>query len=136
MRRGVLTGRRRRSPGAAIEMAPLIDLVFILLIFYIVSTSFVQDTGVAIHRPVSNAARPLPERYLPVAISKSGWAHVGGRPVAPDDAGAIRRALSEAGVRRVVLQADREVPTGLLLRVMDTCHTAGADGVDVAALQP
>ena len=46
MRRGVLTARRPRNLGAVIEMAPLIDMVFILLIFYIVSTSFVQDAGV------------------------------------------------------------------------------------------
>lgn len=136
MRRGLLTGRRRQKAGAVIEMAPLIDMVFILLIFYIVSTSFVQDAGVVINRPGSESARPVTGRYLPVAITKSGWAYVAGRSIAPDDQAAIERALLEAGVRRVVLQADREVPTGLLLRVLDTCKAAGAEGVDVAAIKP
>ena len=135
MRRGVLTGRRRSGPGATIEMAPLIDMVFILLIFYIVSTSFVQDAGVVVNRPESRSAEPVTSRYLPVAITKLGSVHVAGRTVAPGDSTAIRRALKDANAKRVVIQADREVPTGLLLRVLDTCKAAGALGVDVAALR-
>jgi len=134
MRRGVLTGRRRRGAEAAIEMAPLIDMVFILLIFYIVSTSFVQDAGVVVNRPQSRSAEPLTTRYLPVAITKVGTVHVAGRTIAPDEEGPIAGALKELGAKRVVIQADREVPTGLLLRVLDTCKAAGAETVDVAAL--
>ena len=134
MRRGVLTGRRRRGPGATIEMAPLIDMVFILLIFYIVSTSFVQDAGVAVSRPSSRSAQPVTTRYLPVAITKLGTVHVAGRTIGPDDHGPIAEALSGLNARRVLLQADREVPTALLLRVLDTCKAAGAETVDVAAI--
>jgi len=134
MRRGVLTGRRRRGPGATIEMAPLIDMVFILLIFYIVSTSFVQDAGVAVSRPHSRSAQPVTTRYLPVAITKLGTVHVAGRTIAPDDHGPVAEALNDLNARRVLLQADREVPTALLLRVLDTCKAAGAETVDVAAI--
>jgi biopolymer transport protein ExbD len=134
MRRGVLTGRRRRGAGAVIEMAPLIDMVFILLIFYIVSTSFVQDAGVVVNRPESRSAKPLTTRYLPVAITKVGTVHVAGRTIAADEEGPIASALKELGATRVVIQADREVPTGLLLRVLDTCKAAGASDVDVAAV--
>ena len=135
MRRGVLTGRRRSRPGATIEMAPLIDMVFILLIFYIVSTSFVQDAGVVVNRPESRSAAQVTTRYLPVAITKLGTVHVAGRSVAPDDPGPIESALKDMSARRVVIQADREVTTGLLLRVLDTCKAAGAEHVDVAALR-
>ena len=134
MRRGILTARRRWGPGATIEMAPLIDMVFILLIFYIVSTSFVQDAGVVVNRPQSSSARPIAGKYLPVAITKTGAVHVAGRTIQPDDDGAIQSALKELNARRVVIQADREVPTWLLLRVLDTCKAAGAETVDVAAL--
>ena len=135
MRRGVLTGRSRRSRAAAIEMAPMIDMVFILLIFYIVSTSFVQDAGVVVDRPRSDSARAVTGRYVPVAITKAGSVHVAGRMVAADDGGAVAEALAEAGVRHMVIQADREVPTGLLLKVMDTCRAAGAESVDVVAIR-
>ena len=134
MRRGILTSRQGRGRGATIEMAPLIDMVFILLIFYIVSTSFVQDAGVSVSRPQSASAQPVTGRYLPVAVTKAGTVYVAGSSIAVDDHRAIARALSELQARRVVVQADRDVPTGLLLRVLDTCRAAGAENVDVAAL--
>ena len=134
MRHGVLTKRQIRSTGAPIEMAPLIDMVFILLIFYIVSTSFVQDAGVTVNRPESSSAEQVTARYLPVAITKSGTVHVAGRTINPDNSESIRENLRELNARRVVIQADRDVPTGLLLRVLDTCKEAGAETVDVAAL--
>jgi biopolymer transport protein ExbD len=134
MHRGVLTGRRLRGPGAVIEMAPLIDMVFILLIFYIVSTSFVQDAGVVVNRPESSSTEPVTTRYLPVAITKAGTVHVAGRTINPDDSAPIRDTLNELNAKRVVIQADRDVPTSLLLRVLDTCKAAGAETVDVAAL--
>jgi len=134
MQRGVLTRRRRERAGAVIEMAPLIDMVFILLIFYIVSTSFAQDTGVLVNRPESRSARPVTTRYLPVAITKMRSVHVAGRAISPDDAGTIETALNDLGARTVVIQADREVTTGLLLRVLDTCKAGGAETVNVAAL--
>ena len=115
-------------------MAPLIDMVFILLIFYIVSTSFVQDAGVVVDRPESVSAEPVTSRYLPVAITKQGTVHVTGRTVSPGDPAPIRAALKDMAVNRVVIQADREAPTGLLLNVMDTCKAAGATKIEVAAL--
>jgi len=134
MRRGTLTTRRGRGGGAAIEITPLIDMVFILLIFYIVSTSFVQDAGVRIDRPHSAAAQQVTARYLPVAISKRGTVHVAGRTIRPDDAAAIEAALRDTDTRTVVIQADRDVSTGLLLRVHETCFAGGAETVNVAAL--
>ncbi len=134
MRHGVLTRRRYRSRGATIEMAPLIDMVFILLIFYIVSTSFVQDAGVVVNRPQSASAKQITARYLPVAITKTGTVHVAGRTINPDDDAPIEAAMKDLDARRVVIQADRDVPTHLLLRVLDTCKAAGADEVNVAAI--
>ena len=133
MQRGLLT-RRRATPGATIEMAPLIDMVFILLIFYIVSTSFVQDAGVLVNRPESRSARPVISKHVPVAITKTGTVHVTGRTIGPDDSGPIADALKSMGATSVVIQADRDVPTALLLRVLDTCKAAGAETVNIAAL--
>jgi len=134
MRRGVLTSRGRRGSGATIEMAPLIDMVFILLIFYIVSTSFVQDAGVVVNRPGSRSAEAITQRFLPVAITKLGTVHVAGRAIGPEESGPIAESLNALGVRRVLIQADREVPTALLLTVYDTCKAAGAEVISVAAI--
>jgi len=133
--RGILTGAGRRKQHATVEMAPLIDMVFILLIFYIVSTSFIQDAGVTVNRPGSRWAQPITARHLPVAITKAGTVHVAGRAISPDETSAIEKALRDQSLQNIVIQADRDVPTFLLLRVMDTCKAAGADTVSIAAIQ-
>lgn len=116
-------------------MAPLIDMVFILLIFFMVTTSFVRETGVQIARPESSLAAPLDQGYLAVSIDAAGAVHIGGQILPPDSIRGVASALEESGKRRVLIQADREVPTHILLSVLDTCRLAGADHVDVAAVK-
>ncbi|HAT10932.1 MAG TPA: hypothetical protein DCS97_10145 [Planctomycetes bacterium] len=128
---------RRRSPeGRPIDLnvIPLIDVVFFLLIFYVISTAFVQETAVSLNRPQSSAASQVSGGFVPVAIVKSGAIQVG--PQIVDLAGvrdAVRLALDAGNTLKAVVIPDREVPTGLLLAVMDACSAAGATSVDVAA---
>ena len=117
-----------------LNVIPLIDVVFFLLIFYVISTAFVQETAVTLQRPVSSAASPVGDGFVPVAIVKSGAIQVG--PQVVDLAGvrdAVHAALDAGNTRKAVVIPDREVPTGLLLAVMDACSAAGAETVDVAA---
>ena len=127
---------RRRSEHRPIDLnvIPLIDVVFFLLIFYVISTAFVQETAVPLERPRSSAAQQVSGAFVPVAIVKSGAIQVG--PQIVDLAGveaAVRAALDAGSTDAAVVIPDREVPTGLLLAVMDACSAAGAAKVDVAA---
>ncbi len=127
---------RRRYAHHPIDLnvIPLIDVVFFLLIFYVISTSFVQETAVSIQRPSSSEAAAVSGGFVPVAIVKSGAIQVG--PQVVDLAGlgdAVRAALDGGSTDKVVVIPDREVPTGLLLQVMSACTAAGAASVDVAA---
>lgn len=129
--------RRRRQMHQPVDLnvIPLIDVVFFLLIFYVISTSFVQETAVSIQRPASTqAAATTTSGFVPVAIVKSGAIQVGAQVV---DLAQIRdvvaAALSAGNTTKALVIPDREVPTGLLLRVMDACSAAGATQVDVAA---
>jgi biopolymer transport protein ExbD len=117
-------------------MAPLVDMVFLLLIFFVVTTSFVRESGVDVERLTSRNAAAVNGAFLTVAITKEGSVYVGGRTIGADDGNAIAQAMREASTDSVVIQADREAATGLLLRVMDACRAAGADAVSVAAVQP
>jgi len=117
-------------------MAPLIDMVFILLVFFVVTTTFVRETGIEISRPQSSFSQNIENGFLPVAIDKSGTVQVGGRAIAPDASSIISGFLQETGQSRIVIQADKDVPTSLLLQVLDTCRLSGAEQVDVAAIQP
>ena len=130
--------RRRRQGHQQIDLnvIPLIDVVFFLLIFYVISTSFVQETAVSIQRPASSQATTTSGGFVPVAIVKSGAVQVGTQMVDVTQLRDVVGAAMAAGnTGKVLVIPDREVPTGLLLRVMDACSAAGATQVDVAAIK-
>lgn len=129
--------RRRTLAGDAgdsgeINLTPMLDVVFIMLIFFIVTTSFIKESGVEIDRPESGAATPRPDAQLMVAITPEGAVWVDGEPVDAHRVGdAVAELVSDEG--GVVIQADRESTTGLLIEVMDRIRQAGVDNVAVAA---
>lgn len=129
-----LNRRRQAHQQIDLNVIPLIDVVFFLLIFYVISTSFMQESAVAIQRPASTQATTVTGGFVPVAIVKSGAIQVGPQIV---DVAQVREvvaaALTAGNTTKVLVIPDREVPTGLLLRVMDACSAAGAAQVDVAA---
>lgn len=128
--------RRRRmqadSEAAEVNLTPMLDVVFIMLIFFIVTTSFVKESGVEIDRPESSAASPRPDAQVMVAITHEGAVWVDGKPVDAHRVGsAVADLVSAEG--GVVVQADRNSTTGLLVEVMDRIREAGVDNVAVAA---
>lgn len=128
--------RRRRMPvdgeAAEINLTPMLDVVFIMLIFFIVTTSFVKESGVEIERPESSAASPRPDAQVMVAITGEGAVWVDGEPVDAHRVGpAVADLVSAEG--SVVVQADRNSTTGLLVEVMDRIREAGVDNIAVAA---
>ncbi|MGM0535660.1 MAG: ExbD/TolR family protein [Pseudomonadota bacterium] len=130
--------RRRRSLAAEggdageINLTPMLDVVFIMLIFFIVTTSFIKESGVEIERPESSAASPQADAQLMVAITPEGAVWVDGQAVDAHRVGEEVAALvSDDG--GVVIQADREATTGLLIEVMDRIRQAGVEQVAVAA---
>lgn len=136
MGRSRVLGNKGGKRGATVDMAPLIDMVFILLVFFVVTTTFVRESGIEISRPQSSFSQSIENGFLPVAIDKTGTVQVGGRAIAPDASSIIAGFLQETGQNRIVIQADKDVPTSLLLQVLDTCRLSGAEQVDVAAIQP
>ena len=129
----ILGGRRERRK-ASVEMAPLIDMVFILLVFFVVTTTFVKESAVAVERPSSAFAQPVSSGFLAVAIDKLGTVYVSGHAIEPDNHTTLNTLLKSSGHNRIVIQADGDVPTARLLKVLDTCKKTEADHVDVAAV--
>lgn len=129
---------RRRRLGAnsdessEVNLTPMLDVVFIMLIFFIVTTSFIKESGVEIDRPESNAASPRPDAQVMVAITPEGAVWVDGEAVDAHRVG-DRVAGLVSGDGGVVIQADREATTGLLIEVMDRIREAGVEQVAVAA---
>lgn len=129
--------RRRRlsadsGESSEVNLTPMLDVVFIMLIFFIVTTSFVKESGVEIERPSSSGATPRPEAQVMVALTAEGAVWVDGEPVDAHRVGeAVVPLVSEAG--GVVIQADRASTTGLLVEVMDRLREAGVEQIAVAA---
>jgi biopolymer transport protein ExbD len=129
-----LDRRRHSHRPIDLNVIPLIDVVFFLLIFYVISTAFVQETVVSLQRPGSTQASVVNGGFVPVAIVKSGAIQVGPQQVdLVGTTAAVQTALAAGNADKVVVIPDHEVPTGLLLSVMDACTAAGAVSVDVAA---
>jgi len=101
-----------------VNLTPMLDVVFIMLIFFIVTTSFIKESGVEIERPESSAASPRPDTQVLVALTPEGAVWVDGDPVDAHRVGQkVAGMISDDG--GVVIQADRDSTTGLLIEVMD-----------------
>lgn len=126
--------RRESGSAAEINMTPLIDMVFILLIFFIVTTSFVNETGVDVNRPSAETAVNKELANIMVAITSSGQINIDGRVV---DRRAVRanieRLHAENPEGSVIIIADKDAKTGLLIEVMDQARLAGIANVSIAA---
>lgn len=128
--------RRRWISHQAVELnvIPLIDVIFFLLVFYVISTSFTPETAVPVERPQSTQATVSDVAAVQVVITAAGEVVLGTHPLAAAEIpAAVATELRRVGATRVVLVADRAVPTGTLLAVMDACTAGGAASVDVAA---
>ena len=133
--------RARRSFSTSdkaedINISPLIDMVFILLIFFIVTTVFVEETGVDVEKPQAAAASILEKNSVLIAITSEGRVVYGGREVGVSGVRAVVRRLNEGkgedDTLPVIVQADKTVPTDLLVRVIDEAKLGGALTVSIA----
>ena len=118
----------------AINLTPLIDMVFILLIFFIVTSSFVKETGVEVDRPRADTAIRQEHASILVAVTKAGEIWINRQRVDVRTVGAhIGRLHAENPEGAVVILADRESRTGLMIEVLDQVRLAGVANVAVAA---
>ena len=135
--RGARRRKRRQAGTMELNMAPLIDMIFILLIFFLVTTSFVKEAGVEIARPVANTATVDQRARLMIGITRQGVIYVEGRPMDIRSLrGYMTRFLARSPGASVVIVADRESRTGTVIRVLDECKMAGVKNISVAARRP
>ena len=119
--------------GVEINMAPLIDCVFLLLIFFIVTTVFVEETGVEVQKPQAASAEQLEKTSLQLALSADGRIYYAGREISLQAVrGVVSRQLREKEVP-VILLVDGDARTLPLVDLIDECKLAGAKQVSLAA---
>jgi len=129
--------RRRRQQEveeSEVNLTPMLDVVFIMLIFFIVTASFVKEAGIEITRPPAATAERKERGNILVAITKDNQIWIDRRQVSPQALRAnIERLHAENPQGSVVIQADEKSQNGLLVRVMDAARLAGVSSVALAA---
>ena len=129
--------RLRESSGdgdqdVGIDMSPLIDCVFILLIFFIVTTVFVEETGVEVDKPQAASASHLEKTSVLLAVTAQGAVVYGGREIGIAGVQPLVRRLLQKEPIPVIVQADAAAQSGMLVRVIDEAKLAGATKVSIA----
>ena len=125
----------RRSTGTTdINITPLIDMVFILLIFFMVTTSFVKETGVDINRPSASTAVLKDKGNILIGVDQTGLIFMEKKQIDIRSVRAhVERALADTPAGSVIIVADKISHTGIVVKVMDQCRLAGAQKVSIAA---
>lgn len=132
---------RRNFAGAATEeeeneinITPMLDVVFIMLIFFIVTASFVKEAGIDVNRPDAQTAVRQERANILIAISENNEIWIDRRQVDPRALRAnIERLHAENPEGSVVIQADKKAVTETLIQVMDAARQAGVFNVSIAA---
>ena len=117
-----------------VNVTPMLDVVFIMLIFFIVTASFVKEAGIDVNRPDAATAERKERGNILVAITENGQIWINKRQVDPRAVRAnIERMHAENPQGSVVIQADENSRNGLLVQVMDAARLAGVYEVSIAA---
>lgn len=109
-----------------INISPMIDMVFILLIFFIVTTVFVEEPGVEVARIAAVTAQDLEKNSILIAITADDTVVYGGRNVGVAGVRSIVRRLLDDGDMPVILQVDQGASAGTVIRVVDEARLADA----------
>jgi len=128
--------RTREQEESEIDITPMLDVVFIMLIFFIVTASFVKEAGIDVNRPDASTAEVKERGNILVAITDSNQVWIDRRQVDVRSVRAnIERLRAENPEGAVVIQADKNSKNGMLVKVMDAARQAGVDNVSLAATQ-
>lgn len=132
--------RARRSEEPEVMLIPMIDVMLVLLIFFVATTTFVRETGVDLELPtIDQPARPHDDRPLVLNIDAAGHYALGDTPLAQQTEAALlaalRAAKASAGTDvRLILSADRNTPHQYVVTALDLAGKAGIGSIGIAAL--
>lgn len=127
--------KMEEAQSQTLDMTPLVDVAFILLIFFIITTAFVRETGVQVDKPTAVSSSQLQKTLLIIAITANQEVVYGGTNISVKS---VRTTLTQAmrgHPQALVVQADKIVPTDLLVQVIDQAKLAGVTSVSIATVE-
>lgn len=130
------THTEHESADAGVNLTPLIDMVFILLIFFLVTASFTKEAGIEVDRPAAETATIQERGNLIIAVSREGEIWIDNQPV---DIRAVRAHVERLHAQNpegtVIITADKDSRSGLMVEVMDQIRLAGVANIAIAAMR-
>lgn len=126
---------KKKRPRYAVQlpMTSLIDVVFLLLVYFLLTTNFLVDEGIDLKLLQAQASRPQTEKELTIYVDSEGTAYLENRPVPLNELfDRLRALLGDRTDRLVVIKADRGVVLNKAVRVMDVSKAAGASRLFLA----
>ncbi len=132
------TRTQRHTPR--IDMSPLIDVVFQLLLFYAVTTQFVADERLKLQLPQARTAQEeagQQQRSSEIVVNAAGQVFIDGKAVPDADLeSAIKSAVKTSPEKALTIRGDQGADYGKVVRVLDLAREAGAKGINLAAVKP
>jgi biopolymer transport protein ExbD len=129
--------KHARTEDAEINITPMLDIVFIMLIFFIVTTSFTKETGATINKPLADQALSLRNGTILIGIRSNDEVWMNERLIEVREVRSmVERAKAENPEGSVVIVADKESRIGVVTQVMDQVKLAGVQGISISAEVP
>lgn len=129
--------RHAQKDEAEINITPMLDIVFIMLIFFIVTTSFTKETGADITKPTAFSSESKPRGNILVGLRSDGEVWMNGAPIKLNQVRTyVERALAENPEGQVVLISDKGARTGDLVKLMDQIKLAEVSDITISADLP
>lgn len=123
---------RRRSGG--IDISPMMDMTFILLIFFVVTSTFTRETGIDVSKPKASSVKELARESILIGVTRQGTIHINETQVNLSSLQTIlRQMMAESPDRPVIIVSDRDAPSGKIVDVLDECNLAHVRKVSISA---
>ena len=117
----------KRHAGIQLPLTALIDIVFLLLVYFLLTTNFLVEEGIKIKLPQARASAPQTQEVITVIVDRNGQAYLNGKPLSAGHLlDRLRSQIGKAKNALVVVRADRSVVLNRAVRVMDVAKAAGA----------
>jgi biopolymer transport protein ExbD len=124
---------QQEEDDSSIDLTPMLDVVFIMLIFFIVTASFIKEAGIDVTRPKAETAYKQDKANIFIALSPTGEIWIDRKKVAPAQLKVtIEKLKAENPQGAVIIQADKESRSKQLMQVMDAARDAGITDIAVA----
>ena len=126
--------KKRTRRESFIDISPMMDMVFILLIFFIVTSTFTRETGIDVTKPKASSAKELAKESILIGITRQGTVHINETQVNLSSLQTIlKQMMAESPDRPVIIVSDRDAPSGAIVDVLDECNLAKVRKVSISA---